>query len=325
MWIGRPIVSPLFALSIACQPSDGDDAMDGGGDDDFVQPGQDDPTARQWEKAGAWYPEDRHEIDDAVGELIAEVTGVTPRRAAAIMPPHASLRYSGPTAKEVWARTQIPDTVLILAPDHWGDGEHAAIWTEGPWLIPGHAVEIDHALVASVRAALPELVPDRVAFSHHETELLLPWLTTLNPDAKIVPIAIYDNEHHEYPEFDMPRIEAWGLALAELLRQEQAAGREVLLIGTTDLVHREPLAVAEEHDAALMDFMAALDVQGLYDYVIDFDVTICGEIPVSIMMVALRELGHTSMELIERGNSLHISMDEDSIIGYPAMAAWAND
>ncbi|MBL4684134.1 MAG: AmmeMemoRadiSam system protein B [Nannocystaceae bacterium] len=319
-------VLALSCLSFACQASDAADVMDdtGEGDDSsFEQPGLDDPTAREWSKAGIWYPEDWREIDEAVETLIAEVDDVQPRRATAILPPHASLKYSGPTGKEVWSRVAIPDTVLILAPDHWGDGEPTAVWTEGPWLVPGHAVEIDRGLLERVQAALPDLVSDRVAFSHHETEMLLPWLTTINHAVKIVPISIFDNEHTEYRDFDMPRIEAWGLAVADLLRSEAAAGREVLLIGTTDLVHHETLALSDEQDAAVMALVTALDVQGLYDYVIDNEVSVCGEIPVSIMMVALRELGHESMELLERGNSFHVKMDDSDIIGYPAAAAWA--
>jgi AmmeMemoRadiSam system protein B len=138
----------------------------------------------------------------------------------------------------------------------------------------------------------------------------------------IVPVAIYDNEHQDFPDFDIARIEAWGGAVADILRAEAEAGRDVLLIGTTDLVHHETLALSDEQDAMLMDLIVALDVQGLHDYVTSESVSICGEIPVAIMMVALRELGLSGMELITRGNSLHVNEDESDVIGYPAAAAW---
>ena len=292
--------------------------------DDFVQPGQDDPTARPWARAGAWYPEGRHALDDAVADLLDEIDAGEPRPAVAVVPPHASLRYSGPTAAEVWARVQVPDTVLILAPDHWGDGEPAAIWTEGPWLIPGHAIEIDDGLVERVRTALPELQPDRAAFAHHETELLLPWLQYLRPDVRIVPIALFDNENHEFPGWSVERIETWGEALATVLSAEADAGREVLLVGTTDLVHHVPLSVSQTHDAAVMDFVTRLDVAGLHGYVSDEEVTVCGEIPIAIMMATLAALGHDSMELLALGNSLHQNPDESDVIGYPAAALFAD-
>jgi AmmeMemoRadiSam system protein B len=317
----------LVLAATACAPADdsaaSEDTEAAGDDAAFEQPGLDDDTARMWTKAGVWYPEDHVELDEAVAALIAEAeVDAEPRAAIAILPPHASLRYSGPTGKEVWSRVAVPDTVLILAPHHWNDGERAAIWTEGPWLVPGHALEIDRDLLARVQEALPELVPDRVAFERHETEMLLPWLQYLRPDVKIVPIAFFDNEHNAFPDFDVERIEAFGLAVAEILRAEADAGREVLLIGTTDLVHHESLALSDEQDSRMMELFAALDVQGLHDYVTTEDVSVCGEIPVAIMMVALRELGVAGMEILARGNSMHVNDDDTDVIGYPAAAAW---
>lgn len=322
----RSIAASALLACLGCQPGADDDldAADDGASDggEAVQPGADDPSARPWLKAGSWYPEDPEELDAAIAELIDSVQA-SPRRATAILPPHASLRYSGPTGKEIWSRVELPDTVLILAPHHWNEGEATAVWTEGPWLVPGHAIEIDRDLLARVQAALPDLVPDRVAFEHHETEMLLPWMQYLHPGVKIVPIVFFDNEHNGFKDFPVERVEEWGLAVADLLRAEQQAGREVLLIGTTDLVHHEPLELAEQQDTRLMELIAALDVQGLHDFVTGEDVSICGEIPVSIMMVALRELGHGSMEVLARGNSLHVNDDETDVIGYPAAAAWA--
>ena len=320
----RWAVATALACLLGCAADDAMTMDDDGMVDDgpFVQPGADDPTARQWVKAGSWYPEDHLELDTAVEDLLAEVDA-EPRRAIAITPPHASLRFSGPAAKEVWARTELPDTILILAPDHWGDGEHAAVWTDGPWLVPGHAVEIDYDLTDRLQQALPDLVADREAFSHHETEMMLPYITTIHPDARIVAVALFDNEHREFPGFDLPRIEEWGRAIADLLRAEQQAGRDVLLIGTTDLVHHETVALSDEQDTAMMGFIATLDVGGFHDYVVDNEVTICGEIPTSIMMVALRELGVSGMEQLARDNSFHVTMDDADVIGYPALAAWA--
>ena len=322
----RALFLPSILAALACAPAGGNettaDDTDAASDDaPFQQPGLDDPSARQWTKAGVWYPEDHVELDEAVGNLIAEVDA-EPREAVAILPPHASLRYSGPTGKEIWARVAVPDTVLILAPHHWDEGEAAAIWTEGPWLVPGHAIEIDRDLLARVQEALPELVPDRDAFGRHETEMLLPWLQYLHPEVKIVPIAFFDNEHNAFPEFDVVRIEAYGLAVADILRAEAEAGRDVLLIGTTDLAHRQPLKLSDEQDAHMMDLFAALDVQGLHDYVTDENVSVCGEIPVAIMMAALRELDVPGMEILARGNSVHVTGDENAVIGYPAAAAW---
>ena len=315
-------------LSTAACSADGDD-MDGivEGDDDaeFVQPGSDDPSARMWEKAGTWYPEDRDELDAAVHALLDAVENPEGRRrAAAVVPPHASLKFSGPTAAELFARIEIPDTVLILAPDHWGNDTKASIWTEGPWLVPGHAIEIDYELMAKLTDALPDLQSSREAFSHHESEMMLPWLQALRPDVKIVPVAIFDNSKNDFPDFDVDRINEYGAAIAAVVRAEEEAGREVLIMATTDLVHHETKQDAAVQDEQLMEHIVGLDVQGLHDYVTAESITIGGEIVTSIMMSALLELGYDSMDLISLGDSLHANSDETDVIGYPAAAAWKN-
>lgn len=292
-----------------------------GSDEPFVQPGLDDPTARPWVMAGSWYPEDPDELDEDVGDLLGEVDG-EPRAALAILTPHAGLKSSGPIAAEIFARTQLPARIIVLAPDHWGDGAHAAIWTDGPWLVPGHAVAVDDELVGELREALPDLEPDRVAFENHEEEMQLPFLQLLQPEAAIAAIALFDNSNHHFEDFDVERITAWGEALAGLLRAHAEAGDPVLLLTTTDLTHHETLEVAEEQDAALMSYVEALDIEGLYTYVTDERISICGEIPTAIMMAALRALGRDAIETVALGNNFHRTDDASDVVGYPAAAAW---
>jgi hypothetical protein len=292
------------------------------GDADRVQPGADDPTARPWAMAGSWYPEDPDRLDDRVGELLGEIDAGEPRPALAILTPHAGLETSGPTAAEVFARTRLPDRIILLAPDHWGDGAPAAIWTDGPWLIPGHAIAIDGELVAELQAALPELEADRVPFENHEEEMQLPFVQLLRPDTRIAAIAIVDNSRRHFTGFDVDRVIAWGEALAGVLRAHAEDGEEVLLLTTTDLTHHETLAVSDEQDPELLARIGALDVEGLHDHVTGGAISICGEIPTAIMMAALRSLGRDSIDIIARGSNYHRSGDPDDVVGYPAAAAW---
>jgi AmmeMemoRadiSam system protein B len=286
------------------------------------QPGADDPTARPWEMAGSWYPEDPDQLDDEVAGLLDAVGAGEPRSALAILAPHASLASSGPTAAEVYARTLLPDHIIILAPDHFGDGARAAIWTDGPWLVPGHAIAIDHELVAELQAALPDLEPDRVPFGNHEEEMQLPFIQWLRPEASIAGIALFDNSRHFFEGFDADRIAAWGEALAGVLRAHADAGEPVLLLTTTDLTHHETLAVSDAEDPMLLDHVEALDVDGLHEYVTGERISMCGEIPTAIMMATLRALGRDRMDFVSRGTSFPSSGDESDVVGYPAAAAW---
>lgn len=287
-----------------------------------VQPGADDPSARRWTKAGVWYPTDPDALDDQVGTLLDAVEVDTVRTATAILTPHAGLSASGPTAAQAFARVEIPDKVIVLAPDHWGEGAPTAIWTGGPWLIPGHAIAIDHALVDELRAALPDLADDPVPFAHHEAEMQLPFLQYLRPDVEIAVVAITDNSRHDFDGFDPARIEAWGHALAGVLQSHRDAGDPILLVTTSDLVHHQSLELADSQGQAFLDHVAALDIQGLYDFVTGDGVTTCGEIVTAIMMATVAELGATSIDVVARGDDLHVFEDPADVIGYPAAVAW---
>jgi AmmeMemoRadiSam system protein B len=152
----------------------------------------------------------------------------------------------------------------------------------------------------------------------------LPFLQLLQPEVTIAPIAIMDNSRNHFRDFDAARIDAGGSAIAGILEAHAAAGAHVLLVATTDLVHHEQLALAEEQDPAMLEMVAALDIDGLYQYVTEDAVSICGEIPTAIMMSVVSKLGGTQIEILARGNSLHANPDEADIIGYPAAAAWMN-
>lgn len=289
---------------------------------DPPQPGADDPTARPWAVAGSWYPEDPDDLDDAVEELLAEVDAGEARPALAILTPHAGLQSSGPTAAKVYGRVRLPERIILLSPDHWGDGEPLALWTDGPWLVPGHAIAIDRQLTDELAEALPELVSDRVAFENHEEEMQLPFLQWLRPEARIAAIALHDNSRRHFAGFDVDRINAWGEALAGILSAHAEAGDEVLLLTTTDLTHRETLEVGDQLDGQLLARIGELDVEGLHELVTGDRISMCGEIPTAIMMATLRALGSDSIEIIARGNNVHQSGDTSDVVGYPAAAAW---
>lgn len=283
----------------------------------FVQPGLDDPTARPWTKAGAWYPDDRFELDIEVGALIAAAQA-TPRPARAILTPHAGLAYSGAMAGAAWARVQPPRTMVVLGPNHYPDGVDAGLWTDGPWLVPGHALAIHPELSARLLELDGQLEPDRDAFAHHEVEMNLPFIQFVRPDAELVISGWRDNQDWDFRDFDLDQIEAAGRAIATLIDQREAAGDEVLLVITVDLVHYVPLTQSDREDPILLDHIATLDVEGLYEDVRADGLSICGEVPAAIGMVALRELGVPGFDWTARGTSFDRSGDASAVVGYPA-------
>lgn len=339
--IGLSILGLMLAVACGSDPDDDEvpgldrlpDTNNGanngpnnGASNNGGQPGEDDPTARQWVLAGSWYPDTRQGVREKVARLM-DGTGFDgeTRNARGILTPHAGINTSGPTAAEAFVRIQAPKRVLILAPRHHDRGEDVAIWSGGPWLMPGVALEVDTVMTEAVMEALPELIPDREAFEgdrSHPPEMQMPWLAAMAPETKITVLSFYDHAGIEYRNFDVERIERFGVALAQVVQELEASGEEILVLATTDLVHYVPQTVSNERDQYMMERFEAFDVDGLYSYVNENEVTICGEIPTSIFMVMMREMEHEKADFIARGDSFHRGQDDQSVVGYPAGIVW---
>ena len=291
-------------------------------DDEAPQPGADDPDARHPVRAGRWYAETPSAVDKRVDGLLEKTGASVEGTPYALLTPHAGIAYSGYVAAEVWARVALPDTLIVLAPNHWDEGERLAIWPKGPWLVPGHALQTDDELTARAQHWMPALVPDREAFAHHEVELQLPFIQRARPDVRLVTMAFRDDEESELAHVSTQEIDELGKGLAGFLRELEDQGREVALLFTVDLVHYQPVEVSDRHDPAMLELIAAYDVEGLIDYVTTNEVTTCGQVPAAIAMTALRELGREPLDWTTRGSSLHKGRDRGSVVGYAGGILW---
>lgn len=276
-----------------------------------------DPTARQPTKAGEWYPADPDELDTLVAGLVEPVSSVQ-KPARALLTPHAGIRFSGAVAGQAWGRVEVPDVLIVLGPNHYEDGVDRALWVDGPWVVPGHGIAIHEEGTGLLGAALPDLQGDRDAFGHHEIELNLPFLQYVRPDVEMVVAAWRDNQAWHVRDITDDEIEASGLAVASVVRQLEAQGEQVGLLLTSDLVHYLDLEEANRQDALLLEPIEDMDPWTLLDRVREQRLSMCGEVPVAIGMVALLELGYDRFDVLRRTTSHDTNGDSARVVGYPA-------
>ncbi len=62
--------------------------------------------------------------------------------AKGIIVPHAGYIYSGPVAGAVYSRIILPETIILLGPNHTGVGKPFSLMREGIWNTPLGKVEI---------------------------------------------------------------------------------------------------------------------------------------------------------------------------------------
>ena len=81
--------------------------------------------------AGSFYPADPEALRTAVDTMTG---GRTPPRAPvakALLVPHAGYIYSGRIASETYLSSPLPTRLVVLGPNHTGEGSPIAIMTEG--------------------------------------------------------------------------------------------------------------------------------------------------------------------------------------------------
>jgi AmmeMemoRadiSam system protein B len=261
-------------------------------------------TLRHPAVAGRFYPRD----SDA---LLADVqTYLSPSQktdsALGCVVPHAGYIYSGHVAGAVFARVNVPRRCILLCPNHTGKGHPLAIMSQGAWQTPLGPVPIDSALAETLAQRFPLLHEDAEAHrTEHAAEVQLPFLLTRRPDITFVPIALGTGQ------FEV--LEALGSAIADAVA---AQAEPVLLIASSDMNHYENDRITREKDHKAIDRILALDPRGLFDVVIQEEISMCGFGPTVAMLTAAKRLGATSAELIKYATSGDVSGDREMVVGY---------
>jgi hypothetical protein len=223
--------------------------------------------------------------------------------------PHAGYLYSGGVAAAVYARIEPPATLVILGPNHTGEGAEAALMTEGSWATPLGEVGIDRALARAILKASRTLEEDALAHrDEHSIEVQLPFIQVLMPQAQFVPICLMS--------LDLAACRDVGRAVAQAARE---TGRPVVVVASTDMSHYLPRDVAGRKDRQAIAAMEALDAEGLFAVVRRERITMCGVHATVAALVAAKALGAARGHLVQYATSGEISGDYQQVVGYAGL------
>jgi MEMO1 family protein len=266
--------------------------------------------------AGRFYPALPDELLRDVREyLSADDKAIVSTRSTVIgcIAPHAGYIYSGGVAGAVYRQLNIPKTCLILCPNHTGKGQPLAIMANTTWRSPLGDVSPNFDLAEELLRRFPALQEDANAHrSEHAIEVQLPFLQTLQPDLKIVPIAIGTRD------FDV--LHDLGAALADAIANREGADgkrdQTVLIIASSDMNHYESDAITRAKDQKAIERVLAMDPHGLWDVVMHEKISMCGMGPAVVMLTAAKRLGAKSATLVKYATSGEVSGDFESVVGY---------
>ena len=254
--------------------------------------------------AGRFYPEDPVALlEEVQRHVIQEAPKVN---ALGMIAPHAGFKYSGDVAGWVYSRIEIPETVILLGPNHTGMGERIAVYSYGAWRMPFGDLKIDAVLAKSILKDLPIARDNEDAHRlEHSLETQLPFLQYFRKQFKLVPICLM---RLSFDECQM---------LAEaIVRAVRSCSRPVLIVASSDMTHYESHTCASEKDHRAIDQILKMDPEGLFRTVEKEGLTMCGVNPATVMLTACKELGATQAELVRYMTSGEISGNMDQVVGY---------
>lgn len=222
--------------------------------------------------------------------------------------PHAGLMYSGHVAAAFYALADLPKRLVILCPNHTGAGHFAAINREGAWRTPLGDVSIDSHLADALMSRTALLAADvRAHAREHSLEVQLPFLQRLLREFTFVPICLGAHRYDYAEEI--------GRAIAAVLREEG----DVAILASSDLNHYEDQPTTLRKDQLAIDQVLARNPRELWRVVGEFDVSMCGFIPATTMLVAANELGASHARLIKHATSGDINGDYSHVVGYASI------
>jgi MEMO1 family protein len=264
--------------------------------------------------AGRFYPRDSEVLRQDVLGYIAEAHKPTKIRASGCIAPHAGYMYSGHVAGAVFAALQIPELCLVLCPNHTGVGRPLAIVSGGTWETPLGEVPIDRAFATALMHQCPLLEEDSSAHrNEHAAEVELPFLQSLQPILKFVPIAVGTSRFEALDQL--------GSAIADVIAAHPSP---VLIVASSDMNHYESDAITRVKDNSAIEPILRVSARGLHETVTRENISMCGLGPAVAMLTATKKLGATSAELVKYATSGDISGDRDLVVGYAGIIVPAN-
>jgi MEMO1 family protein len=254
--------------------------------------------------AGRFYPGDEKSLRLAIQELTGDVP-TEKKKVLAAVSPHAGYIYSGGVAAKTLCGIEVPETVILLGPNHTGQGAPVGLSTS-TWEMAMGDVPVDDDFIEELLQETEYIEKDELAHQYeHSLEVQIPFLQMAQPKLSIVPISI---SHVSYKLLD-----EIGLALAEVIKR---SNKEVLLVASSDMTHYEPREAAEKKDQYVLKKLADMDPSILYRSVTGHRISMCGIMPVTVALITALELGATKTELIHYTDSGEITGDTDQVVGY---------
>lgn len=265
---------------------------------------------RKMQCAGLFYPHEPESLNASLRDFFMQTeqkqTGNAPLPVKICMLPHAGHIYSGTVTAQTLSQIRLPQTLIMLCPNHTGLGRHGAVWDSGAFETPLGPVKISDSTARQL-LQYPFFTADRGAhLREHSIEVILPFLQyQYGGSFSIVPVSLMNTDNLD--------------RMAQAVSQIMADSTDTGLVISSDMNH-----FADEKENRRKDFLALeaiknLDEKALFQTVITHDISMCGVLGAYIGIRTAKALGLQECRIAGYDTSARTSGDAGRVVGYAGL------
>jgi AmmeMemoRadiSam system protein B len=271
--------------------------------------------------AGQFYELGKDKLNKQIKECFlsklgpGKLPGKRTKNIIGVIVPHAGYQFSGHAAAHAYkeiGETKIPDTYIIIGPSHSGNKTCISMQD---WETPLGTAEVDKELGKILSEKIP--ANDEAHLPEHSIEVQIPFLQFISKDNKfkIMPVMVSDDKGYD--------------EIAEIIKDAvKKAGKNVIIIASSDFTHYGyaygyvPFTVnikekLRELDKGAINPIKELNPEKFLDYVKKKEATICGALPIAVL---LKAIDAKKAKLLSYYTSGEITGEYGSAVGYASIA-----
>jgi hypothetical protein len=264
--------------------------------------------------SGSFYPAEEQVLRKTIEDYLASADlPKIPGKILGVIAPHAGYQYSASVAAYSYKAIAATgaQTVILMGPSHKYQFNGIASYSQGEFSTPLGNLVIDK----QVNQGLQELdfvkQQTRAFSGEHCLEVQLPFLKTVLPQAKIVPL-IFGKVNRE-------QINQLAQAIKSI-----AIDKKILVVVSTDLSHYHRYSEARSKDAKTISDIVGKDTQGLWRGVYQQKRCACGILPL-IAFIDYVKLHKGKISKLHYANSGDTAGNKQSVVGYLSAVGYVDE
>lgn len=264
--------------------------------------------------AGVWYEKNPEALSRQLDTYLLQAdTDAQRENIIGLIAPHAGYVYSGQVAANAYrlVHGQAYDSVVIIGPAHRYAFRGCSIYPRGGYETPLGVAEVDETLAAEISKASGFGFIPKAHAEEHSVEMQVPFVQTVLPEAKIVPIVMGDPSKKT--------ISSLAGAFVKTLKD-----KKVLVVASTDLSHFYSKAKANKVDMGTLALVESLDTDTLIKKMERRENIMCGGGPVAAVLLYAKKMENPKVKVLKHADSSLVGGDEARVVGYMAAAVYAD-